>query len=407
MITQDYLLTLLSRQQALNFKPGEEFSYSNSNYTLLAEIIKNVSGQSFRGFADSAIFRPLGMTSTHFHDDHTEVVPNRSYSYRPLDNVRYANMPLNYANAGATSLFTNVVDMAKWVANFYSPKVGYARVLQKLTTNGVLNNGAKISYAAGISVDAYNGKKRYSHAGGDAGYRTFVSVFPDQRMGFIVFSNFATADVVGKGNELADLFFPPLPVNEKKKIDSNLAKFTDTVAIAKFMGNYISLDGIQFSFKLKDKQVYWTSPAATHLLARDKNDTLISINNPEVKFLFSGKSSSEAVVDQYWPDNHRTLKKYALPTTDSTQLRQALTQYVGTYYSPEADFSYTLSLTAQGLEMGSSQSFTIKSPLNYLQTDLFKRSNAVLLFRRNEKNQISGFELSTNRTRNLLFKKRN
>jgi len=73
VITQDQIIKILSKQQALNFKPGDQFSYSNSNFTMLAEIVKAVSGQTLRQFTDSAIFKPLGMTSTHFHDDYTEI----------------------------------------------------------------------------------------------------------------------------------------------------------------------------------------------------------------------------------------------------------------------------------------------------------------------------------------------
>ncbi|KFA91922.1 hypothetical protein Q664_18705 [Archangium violaceum Cb vi76] len=58
----------------LNFEPGAEFLYNNTGYTLLAVIVKRVSGKPPRSFADERIFRPLGMTDTHFHDDHTELV---------------------------------------------------------------------------------------------------------------------------------------------------------------------------------------------------------------------------------------------------------------------------------------------------------------------------------------------
>lgn len=81
VITQEHIVRLLSKQGALNFKPGEEYMYSNSGFTMLAEIVRSVTGQTLRQFTDSAIFRPLGMTHTHFHDDYTEIVPNRSYSY--------------------------------------------------------------------------------------------------------------------------------------------------------------------------------------------------------------------------------------------------------------------------------------------------------------------------------------
>jgi CubicO group peptidase (beta-lactamase class C family) len=65
VITQEHIIKILSRQKALNFKPGEQYSYSNSNFTLLAEIVKSITGQSLRKFTDSAIFKPLGMNNTH------------------------------------------------------------------------------------------------------------------------------------------------------------------------------------------------------------------------------------------------------------------------------------------------------------------------------------------------------
>jgi CubicO group peptidase (beta-lactamase class C family) len=115
VITQDQIIKILSKQQALNFKPGDKYSYSNSGFTMLAEIVKAVSGQTLRQFTDSAIFKPLGMTSTHFHDDYTEIEKNRSYSYDRKDSAHFTNAVLSYSVAGATSLFTNINDMSKWI----------------------------------------------------------------------------------------------------------------------------------------------------------------------------------------------------------------------------------------------------------------------------------------------------
>ena len=83
VITQEHVRKLVSRQESLNFAPGSEFLYSNTGYTLLAELVAAVSGITFREFCHTEIFAPLGMNSTHFHDDHEEIVPKRAYSYAP------------------------------------------------------------------------------------------------------------------------------------------------------------------------------------------------------------------------------------------------------------------------------------------------------------------------------------
>jgi len=88
-LPNDYFYTpedsveLLSRQKGFNFLPGEEHLYSLSGYFLLGVIVERASGKSLNDFAQTHIFKPLGMKNTHFHDDHTMVVKNRADGYSP------------------------------------------------------------------------------------------------------------------------------------------------------------------------------------------------------------------------------------------------------------------------------------------------------------------------------------
>ena len=83
ILTDEAMLGLITRQKELNFAPGSEHLYSNSGYVLMAEIVKRATGRSLREYADEKIFRPLGMTGTHFHDDRTHIVRDRVFSYDP------------------------------------------------------------------------------------------------------------------------------------------------------------------------------------------------------------------------------------------------------------------------------------------------------------------------------------
>ncbi len=74
VITQEHLLKAIMRQKALNFEPGTKFLYSNTGYTLMAEIVKRVSGKPITIFAKENIFDPLKMDNTHFHDDNDMIV---------------------------------------------------------------------------------------------------------------------------------------------------------------------------------------------------------------------------------------------------------------------------------------------------------------------------------------------
>ena len=81
VISFEKIIRMLLQQKSINFPPGSEYAYSNTGYNLLALIIERTSGTSFREFTTERIFKPLGMTNTHFSDDYNEVVPRRAESY--------------------------------------------------------------------------------------------------------------------------------------------------------------------------------------------------------------------------------------------------------------------------------------------------------------------------------------
>ena len=139
VITEDDILNLVWRQRSLNFMPGDEFLYSNTGYTLLGVMVKRVSGQSLSAFTKERIFDPLGMRHTQFHDDYGALVPRRAYSYTKQDDDKYRYVALSYSNAGATSLFTSVEDLARWDQNFYDARVGGNELIARMQEPGALN----------------------------------------------------------------------------------------------------------------------------------------------------------------------------------------------------------------------------------------------------------------------------
>lgn len=206
VITQRQILDMVFHQKELNFQPGAELLYCNTGFTLLAEIVRRVSGRTLREFAHDEIFQPLGMEHTHFHDDHEMVVKNRAYSYKPDASERFKLAALNYANMGATSLFTTVEDLAKWAHNFEQPRVGDAALIARMETPGVLNDGKKLDYACGIALGKYRGLSMVQHSGADAGYRSEILMFPDEKLAVIVLANLANVPAFPMSQKVADLY---------------------------------------------------------------------------------------------------------------------------------------------------------------------------------------------------------
>ena len=144
VITKEHILKLVSKQKELNFNPGDEFLYCNTGYTLLAEVVARVSGKSFAEYTDEHIFKPLHMSNTLFYDDHEKIVQNRAYSYKSAG-TGYKKSVLNYANVGATSLFTTVEDLSLWAMNFENPVVGDQSLIDKMKQQAISNDGQAVA----------------------------------------------------------------------------------------------------------------------------------------------------------------------------------------------------------------------------------------------------------------------
>ena len=214
VVTQSDVLDLTTRQRALNFIPGSAFLYSNTGYTLLAEVVERVSGLPFRRFTRQRIFGPLGMRDTRFRDDDREIVPNRVYAYARDDEGHYRLSIPNFETVGATSLFTTVRDLARWDENFYTGRVGGPAAFVTLHEPGTLRDGRPLSYAAGLAYGRYRGHTTVGHGGADAGYRAEYLRFPDEHLSITVLCNVPTSNPDRLVRSVADVYLAPVGADD-------------------------------------------------------------------------------------------------------------------------------------------------------------------------------------------------
>lgn len=211
IINNDIALDVLVHQKNLDFTPGAEYSYSNSGYNLAAIIIERVSKQKFGTFVEERLFKPLGMTKSSWRDDYQRLVPGRAQAYsREGDKAPWRlNMPfMNVVGNGG--MLTTIGDWMKWNAMLDSKSLG-APLVEALETQGVLNDGRKISYALGLDVGKYKGVKQVSHSGGTAGYQTFLARYPEKKLSIGAMCNGfppSSGDVV---SSMADEILGPFP----------------------------------------------------------------------------------------------------------------------------------------------------------------------------------------------------
>ena len=221
VISFKHILKMARHQKTLNFEPGTEFLYSNTGYNLLAEIVEKVTGDSFREWTDTHIFKPLAMTDTHFHDDYQMILKNRAYSYQADENDRFKNAVNNTTALGSSSLYSTVEDLAKWILNFDDVHIGGQTIIEQMHQRGVLNNGEQIDYAFGLSIGEYRTLKTVGHSGSWRGFRSHLMRFPDQKFGVVILCNLDTFNPLSLAEKVADLYLAdalaPVEASEPEK----------------------------------------------------------------------------------------------------------------------------------------------------------------------------------------------
>ena len=401
VITQEHIIKLVSKQKGLNFDPGEEHLYCNTGFTLMAEIVKKASGLSLREYTDKYIFKPLEMNNTHFHDNYREIVPNRTYSYSPKAAGEYQHSVLSYSTVGATSLFTTVEDEAKWLMNYEHGKVGGKDLVEKMYSQGVLNNGKKLTYAFAINIGEYNGWKEIGHGGGDAGFRTYATRFPEQQIGIVVFSNLSSFNSYGMAMQVADLLLP-----HKETKSDKAPVFADSNFLKKSVGRYVSPRGgiLNLSWndgKLLNRQAGQTTGGTEWKLAVKENKYQLN-EGPILQF---EKSSSTDSVARIVFENPNGFTEYFRQPVIVLK-KEEMASYAGTYYNDETEAAYMIVMKDGDLILQHRKFAEVK--LSPIAPDQFSCPNwwmNNLKFLRDKKGVITGFEVNAGRVLHLLYSK--
>jgi len=398
VITKDDVLELMGDQRELNFKPGSEYLYCNTGYTLMAVIVERVSGKSFPDYCAENIFHPLGMCNTHFHDDHRMIVRNRAYSYAAKDDEGFQHSVLSYAIAGATSLFTTVEDLARWDQNFYEAVIGGKSVIDQMRNRGVLNDGEQIKYAFGLRITDYRGLKVEEHSGGDAGYRSHLMRFPEQHFSVAILCNLGAMNPGELARRIADLYLVdlfPEKIETEEIIELSEVQLTSKVGIY-----YNAATFLTQQLEIREGKLVVTNGPGLELLPLANNRFRQEIYPVEFRFAHAeedGRLQLSLTRGKDKPVMYEKIKPVSLTVEEKTA-------YVGEYYSPELGVTYKVMLNEGHLVLKRRKHNKI--PLLPTIPDGFTTGRFSLIFSRNERKNISGFRLSSGRIRNFRFIKK-
>jgi CubicO group peptidase (beta-lactamase class C family) len=200
----------------LGFAPGDDWSYCNTGFWMLAAIVAKQAGKPYHEYLRDEFLLPLGMTSTR-KASYRPVVAHRVNGYYWADGAWNNWAAEDWMGEGDGDLMGTLGDLVKWDIAVMGGKVVKLETLRLIQTEARLNNGEraeakaprpnprvppKSSYGLGCFIGDHRGHRVVWTPGAGAGFSTSLTRFPDDRVTVIVFCNvydFLLADELARG----------------------------------------------------------------------------------------------------------------------------------------------------------------------------------------------------------------
>jgi CubicO group peptidase (beta-lactamase class C family) len=402
VITQEDALTLVERQRALNFAPGQEHLYSNTGYMLLGLIVDRVSGKPLAEFARERIFEPLGMKHTQFLHGYGTLVPARALAYVPSAAGGYQTMAVGDSADGAGGLVTTAGDLALWDRNFYDGRVGGQALVARMQATGVLNDGTPINYASGLLVDAHRGRRLVEHGGTINGFQTQLTRFPDQHFSVMVLANTADLNMYQTVRKIADIYLdpqlPPPSVTPEapRKVFKEVT--VDPARLDALVGFYALSPqaGIDFTKENGRLMARATGLSKVPVFAYGERDFFAKA--VDAQFTFDPPGPDGIVAGGVLHQNGQDIpaKRVARPVLSA----DALKKFEGDFYSGELRVLYSVA--------GKDGSLVLTHPRGTAALDVDEKSGSVsgfgnINYQCSAQDVCTGFTVNTGRVRQLQF----
>ncbi len=404
-LSLDDIYEMLKKQESLNFTPGTAFSYSNSNYNLLAKIVEAVTDTTFNSWMHDFIFAPLGMNNTFFVGDNNIELDDMANSYIYLEQ-NYVPFSNKLNAQGSSSLRSNTEDMSKWLTNFYSKSVGGKNVFEKMTQKGKLYDNKNIDYAYGLNITEINNKKTYFHDGVWGGFRTYTVFFPKDNIGIVILSNNGVPQSRKTVIDIDNILFGK--AEEKEPNDSELIEQEiNDEFFSLCAGKYEQVDdkGCFLTFFKENDEYFLNFNEKKILKLYAKSDSVFYSKEVDAELIFhleNGKVNSHSLKQN--GNSYLALKV----NENKNEISINYNKLTGFYYSKELDVKYEIRyendelkiqspVFPEGVILQHTEGLTFTSNTGLIQSISFLEEDGTTI----------SLLINNPRLRNLLFEKTN
>jgi len=185
LTTQD--LIALFRDQPLQFEPGSQFSYSNSNWVLLGAILEQATGLTYGEVIRERIFQPLGMAHSGYEWEQP-IIKNRAVGYVDTGaGMLNAELIDESTMHGAGGLYSTVDDLHIWERALHDGTLVRHQTLKQMSVPIFKE------YGFGWELYSLHNRRIVAHSGGLPGYVSNFVRFVDDDVAIIILSNLSSA----------------------------------------------------------------------------------------------------------------------------------------------------------------------------------------------------------------------
>lgn len=304
------VLNMLMRQKELNFLPGTQYLYSNSNYVLMALIIGKASGQSFLQYTQS-LFDRLGMKETSFCVDTALLTGQIAKAY--FNFQTWTTYAWKWKVVGDGNLFSSMADQVQWERILQGENLTDLdpAVIQKSQEFSWPANPG--SYGYGLEKGVYKNRPILFHEGATGASKAMTIRFTEERISFITLTNSGRITPNPQNYQLADIFLN-LPANEGSFLTRPVNE-GKPVLEKEILGFYTDGDRFYFQFIQKDSALFLRRYGRNDVkLERESSNVFHQVNDPAFKQEFIlGQNGKWEVTAYYTAHAPYTLSREALP----------------------------------------------------------------------------------------------
>jgi CubicO group peptidase (beta-lactamase class C family) len=401
-------MRLYCSSSRLMFRPGDDWSYSNTNYSLLTLVIERISGLDLSEFMQQELFGPLGMSRSQLTPWMDECVEGKARGYEPAPDGGFRTGFMRMELDGNGGVDSTVNDMLKWLANYREDRHFGPDYRARMEAENRLNDGRLLDYRLGIEVKDYRGFQVVRHAGGMPGYLCDFVYFPDPDLGIVLFANVLDPDILTLPDRVANIVLEsefPQP-RSSMTVD---ARASDASGLT---GVYAGFEeGLVVEIAERDGSLicYWLGDLNP---LHEKDGWLHSR-----KSTLAVRATNDGLEFRTGCAPARRLQRVAGPGAfrASDDAGDDLSVYEGRYLQPELEEIHVISRTENGLKVSlpSPMRRLVWNDLVRIRGDFFVAqvegepscTNVTVRFLRDGSGGVSGLSYSINRCRDIVFQR--